>query len=77
MAQGFWRLARREGGAYPHGSATSEQGSQTAKEQARLALLFRNGPSGLMIGGIGRGRAKLGAIFPRNDPNYGLAPFTF
>ena len=35
MARGCWRLARRERGAYPHGSATSEQRRQTPKDQVR------------------------------------------
>jgi hypothetical protein len=40
MAQGFWRLARRERGAYPQGTVTSEQRRQLPKEPARLTPLF-------------------------------------
>jgi hypothetical protein len=36
MTQEFWRLARRERGAYPHGSVTSEQRRQPAKEPVSL-----------------------------------------
>jgi hypothetical protein len=34
--QEFWRLARRERGAYPNESVTSEQRCQPAKEQVSL-----------------------------------------
>jgi hypothetical protein len=43
MTPGFWRLARRERGAYPHGSVTSEQRRQPPKEQVRLFKLFCGG----------------------------------
>src|ERR1019366_6007473 len=39
MTPGFWRLARRERGAYP-GSVTSEQRRQPPKEPVRLFKLF-------------------------------------
>jgi len=40
MAQEFWPLARREGGAYPHGSVTTEPRSQRAKEPAGMFKLL-------------------------------------
>jgi hypothetical protein len=40
MAQEFWRLARREQGAYPQRSVTSEQRRQPPKEPARMLKLF-------------------------------------
>ena len=40
MPPGFCRPARRERGAYPQRSATSEQRSWAAKEQGRLPPLF-------------------------------------
>jgi hypothetical protein len=47
MAQGFWRWARRDDGAYLRRSVTEEQRSSASKEQARALTLFRNGPLGL------------------------------
>ena len=38
MARGFWPLARRERGAYPQGSVTSEQRGQRPKEPARPGI---------------------------------------
>ena len=38
MARGFWPLARRERGAYPRGSVTSEQRGQRPKEPARPGI---------------------------------------
>jgi hypothetical protein len=40
MPQGFCRPARRERGAYPQRSATSEQRSWAAKKQGSLPPLF-------------------------------------
>jgi hypothetical protein len=40
MTPGCRLLARRERGAYPHGSATSEQHRQQPKDQVRLSKLF-------------------------------------
>jgi iron complex outermembrane receptor protein len=40
MAQKFWRLARRERGAYPQGSVTSEPRRQPPKEPASMLKLF-------------------------------------
>jgi hypothetical protein len=44
MTPGFWRLARRERGAYPR-SVTGEQRRQPAKDQLRLQRVFRDGSS--------------------------------
>ncbi len=44
MTPGFWPLARRERGAYPQVSVTSEQRSQRPKDQVRLERLFLDGP---------------------------------
>ena len=44
MAQGFWRWARRNEGAYPQRSVTEAQRSPASKEQARLHRLFLYGP---------------------------------
>ena len=43
MTPSFWRLARRERGAYP-GSVTSEQRRQPPEEPVRLSKLFLRGP---------------------------------
>jgi hypothetical protein len=40
MAQEFWLAARRWRGAYPIGSATSDQRSPQPKEPARMLNLF-------------------------------------
>ena len=40
MVQGFWPLTRRERGAYPSGSVTSEQRSQRPKQPARLVTVI-------------------------------------
>jgi|GEM_PF-2719034 len=44
MTPGFWRLARRPRGAYPHGYVTSGQRGQRSKDQVRLERLFLGGP---------------------------------
>ena len=50
MTQGFWGLARRERGAYPQGSVTSEQRRQPPKKPVRLLPLFITGSLDVVAG---------------------------